>query len=221
MLVHQFFVLNIPMSSEWQYLSWWGGSKSASGMRMNMTSGAGNNIYRDTLPTGNWTQFILTARGWEYAPFRCVGKTMLATNANQTVEYIHLYIDITFPRQDGEFIDYFVKAVSFRITSPPTPITTSTSTSASTSTTSSSTPTLTSSSASNSGSNKLPVGSIVGGMIGAAIIAALIIVGACFYIERRREMGAQAAGHTGVQTSNPPMVGVGPQVGPKIRTSLV
>ncbi|KAG8829659.1 hypothetical protein FRC20_008615, partial [Serendipita sp. 405] len=67
---------------EWQYLPWWGNSKQS-----------------ETLRGGNYSQLWDTGEGWNYPPFRYKGSTYLTTNADETIGYMPIYINITFPGQ--------------------------------------------------------------------------------------------------------------------------
>ncbi|KAG8772243.1 hypothetical protein FRC15_002876 [Serendipita sp. 397] len=177
---------------EWEYLPWWGSSKSTVGMPLDISSSAGDNVFAETLHAGDWSQLFSTGEGWNYAPFKYKGTTNFTKNAAETMGYISLYINITFPRQEMEYINYYVKAASFKITSAPAPVTSGTSDSS-------------------SRPNKLSVGSFVGGIIGAAIFAALVIVALLFYMKKRRQKEAntrnQEMGEAGTNAvTNRPVV---------------
>ncbi|KAG8840970.1 hypothetical protein FRB91_005480, partial [Serendipita sp. 411] len=179
---------------EWQYLPWWGSSKSAIGADQSMTSSVGDDLYTDDLKTGNWSQLLGGGGGWDYQPFKHVGSTSLPTDPDKTVGYIPLSINITFPRQNAEYINYFVKKASLKITTPSTPV-------PSASASSTSLP----SNPGDSGSNKVSVGALVGAVIGVAIVVALFFIGILLY-RRRQRQNKDAGGLSG-----PGMGELGPQ----------
>ncbi|KAG8752206.1 hypothetical protein FRC14_007236 [Serendipita sp. 396] len=189
---------------EWGYLPWWGSSKSTVGMELTIVSSVGNSIDREILHAGNWDKLFSSGQGWDYAPFKYTGKTDFAANTGEAIGYIPLYINITFPRQSEEYINYYVKGTTFKITTTPVPVT-SNSNSATPAASSagstpasnggnSSTPSISPPSESGSGSNRVSTSSLVGGLFGAAILAALIIIAFLLYMKKRKANGANASG---------------------------
>ncbi|KAG8823497.1 hypothetical protein FRC19_003710 [Serendipita sp. 401] len=158
---------------EWQYLPWWGNSKQSVGLELGTSSSVGNDVYKETLRGGNYSQLWDTGEGWNYPPFRYKGSTYLTTNADETIGYMPIYINITFPGQGEETIDYFVKAISLNITSPPASIITNSTLQAGGCGTSTSTGSPISS---ESRPIKLTVGSFVGIIIGVFALPALVAI---------------------------------------------
>ncbi|KAG8780503.1 hypothetical protein FRC15_009528 [Serendipita sp. 397] len=185
---------------EWQYSAWWGTSKAVPGTMLAIKSSVDGTTYNDTLSVGNYTQLFDYGTGWEGPPFKHNGSISLLPSTGRTTEHIHLAINLTFSRQTEEYINYYVKNVSFRVIAPPTAVPSSTlSTFPSTSspiTTSDSTslPTLALSSSTSpttlattvtpmlplNASKNLSVGAFVGGIIGAGTLVSLLMLGLFF-----------------------------------------
>ncbi|KAG8753800.1 hypothetical protein FRC14_005722 [Serendipita sp. 396] len=123
------------------------------------------------------------------APFKHSGTINLEANAGTTTGYVRLAINLTFPRQDAEYINYYVKGASFKITTPTIPITNS-----------STTPIFNGSStgSSESGSNKISTGALIGGILGAAAVVAFIMI-SFVYIWKRTNKQAKYGDTTMVE----------------------
>ncbi|KAG8820474.1 hypothetical protein FRC19_008851 [Serendipita sp. 401] len=174
---------------EWQYLPWWGSTKSVVGSSLDMKSNVGADVYTDKLQVGNFTELFTTGQGWDYAPFKHSGTINLEANAGTTTGYVRLAINLTFPRQDAEYINYYVKGASFKITTPTIPVTNS-----------STTPIFNGSStgSSESGSNKISTGALIGGILGAAAVVAFIMI-SFVYIWKRTNKQAKYGDTTMVE----------------------
>ncbi|KAG8822141.1 hypothetical protein FRC17_009645, partial [Serendipita sp. 399] len=151
-----------------------------------MDSSVGDDRYRDTIKTGNWSLLFRNGQGWDYEPFKHVGSTTLLTSADGTTGYIPIGINITFPRQDAEYINYFVKRASLTINTPTTPVSSTTSG-----------PSGTALPANGSGSGKISVGAFIGTIFAVVILVVLVIVGVLCFLRRRRQRRGDGGGGGG------------------------
>ncbi|KAG8773267.1 hypothetical protein FRC20_001797 [Serendipita sp. 405] len=198
--ISQFYGLT-TLEYEWQYSVWWGSTKVAPGVNLPITSSVDGEIYNNTLTAGNYTQLFTYGTGWNDPPFKNNGLTVISTNPERTIGYIHLAINITFPRQAGETINYYVKNAEFKIVipEPPSPITMITHETPTSRTSGyiSSTATV---SYGASGPladqpSSVSIGTLIGSMMGATIFVILIMLGLfCCWRQRlmRRGIGRVA-----------------------------
>lgn len=152
---------------EWKYAPWWGSSKSEVGSDLVMKSAVGDQQYTDTLKVGNWSLLQGTGQGWDGTPFSHTGTAALLTNAEKTVGYLQVAINVTFPRQPAEYINYYVKGASLKITTPTT------------------TPLPPGNTPGSPPAAKSNTGAIVGAVLGAVAMIILAVIG--FLIFRRRQ----------------------------------
>ncbi|KAG8770742.1 hypothetical protein FRC15_003926 [Serendipita sp. 397] len=178
---------NTNLRYDWQYTAWWGSRRTAVGTALQMTSSVGDTDYSDNISASNATELLSFSRGWDYQPWKHSGEVNVALSPDRTMGYIPLAINLTFPRQTGDYINYFVKEVSFKITTESTPVPSPSSTSPP--------------DPISSGSKGLPIGAFVGGIIGAAILVTGIMFLVLFCRKRGKRSNVtsnQSAGGTGI-----------------------
>ncbi|KAG8822140.1 hypothetical protein FRC17_009644 [Serendipita sp. 399] len=172
---------------DWTYEAWCGSRKTPPGTNLAMSSSVGDVVYRENLASANSSTLLVNNQGWDYPPFRYSGEVNLATNADRTLGYIPLAINITFPREVGDYINYFVRKAMITITTDSTPIPSTISS------TTTGTPTLPPS----SDSKRLPVGAFVGGIIGSAVLVAIVAFAfAFFWIKNHKRRMAVDSGYS-------------------------
>ena len=153
----------------------WISTKTAAGTAIPIKVIVGSQSFSDSLPAGNFDRVFQTTH-WEGDTYTHEAEIALSRNNAATTAYIPLFINITWPRQTGDYINYYVKQTTFKInterTGDPTP-----SPSASTPATVTKT-------------NQ--TATIVAGIMGAIALFALVVIGFLLVKlrRRRREWGA-------------------------------
>ncbi|KAG8840095.1 hypothetical protein FRB91_006548, partial [Serendipita sp. 411] len=104
----------ITLEYEWSYTPWFGRDTNVFG-KINVTTSVGDNSYTNEIEVGDVTLLLCNYTGWNYTPFKHFGSIYFPVNDTRTIEYIPLAIDITFPREDNQSIDFYVKGAAFKI----------------------------------------------------------------------------------------------------------
>ncbi|KAG8810213.1 hypothetical protein FRC17_003052 [Serendipita sp. 399] len=171
----------------WEYWAWWESlSPTGDRIEMQISSSVGDDVYTDQpsfiyTPTGGGPSMT----GDKFYRHNGVVEGLL-TSADQTVGYLPISINHTFPHKAGEYMGYSVRAVYLGLSPPPAtstgvePIAT-----ASTSLASASTPPSTSSSSPPPKNDTVPIGAAVGASLGSAALVALLAVAFILYRTRR------------------------------------
>ncbi|CAG7850076.1 SubName: Full=Uncharacterized protein {ECO:0000313/EMBL:CCA76550.1} [Serendipita indica DSM 11827] len=139
----------------WGYSVEWASSKTARGTSLTSTSQVGSAQFSNSFAADDYEELLHTRQTWINSPFSHRGTTIV-TKYGGTTGYFSVQIGLTFPRESGAYINYYIKGASLQITSPiqvvnpPTSETSTSTQSSSTSSSSSSSSTSSSSSSSTS-----------------------------------------------------------------------
>ncbi|KAG8809147.1 hypothetical protein FRC17_003595, partial [Serendipita sp. 399] len=122
------------------------------------------------------------------SPFIHTGSVALELSADRTTGYVPLAINLTFPRQDTEYINYYVKGASFKITTPTTPVTISGNNSSSINVP------VPAEWSQSGGPNKISTGAFIAGVLSAALVVAVISLSLIYICKRTRRKREEEQG---------------------------
>ncbi|CAG7853228.1 SubName: Full=Uncharacterized protein {ECO:0000313/EMBL:CCA72917.1} [Serendipita indica DSM 11827] len=159
------------------YKPLWISTKTAAGTAIPLKVVVGSQTFSDSLPAGNFDRVFATNQ-WEGDAYSHDAEIALSRNNGATVAYIPLFINITWPRQTGDYINYYVKSATFKINNERTGEGTSSSTA----------PGASSTTTSQKGNQFT---TIIAGVVGAIALLALLVIAILLFKmrQRRRQEG--------------------------------
>lgn len=177
------------LNCTFSYKPLWISTKTAAGTAIPLKVVVGSQVFTDSLPAGNFDR-VFTTLQWEGDVYSHQVEIPLSRNSAASTVYVPLFINITWPRQTGDYINYYVKSTLFTINNERIETPSSSSMPIGQSATSIPTPIQTQAQSQEGGNISITVGAT----LGALALLGLLIAGLLWLKIRRRETAQEKKG---------------------------